>query len=204
MGKVLRILLIFLVLVTAFLYLAYLQLPRIAIGILGKAYGLNISYRHADMTPRFVNGEILIDFDLKDVKVIKNTLSTSAERSYNSLSDLVAAPFSGAWTYERVSGTIKPSLKKLEIIRLTAEAKEFKLTAKGMTNYESKSTDMDIVLDFSDSLIRKIPKELSGAVLKDNPGGWKSLSVNIKGDFRSPSISITGRMFRLNIKELSN
>ena len=172
--------------------------------MLGKAYGLKIAYKHADMKPRLMNNEVLIDFDLKDVTVSRNIASAPAEDSYNSISDLVAAPFSGNWTYQRVSGTIKPSRKNLEIIALNAEAKEFKVSAKGTASYETKSADMEIVLSFSGSLISKIPKELSGTVLKDEQGGWRSLSVNIKGNLSSTSISITGKMFRLNIREVSS
>ena len=203
MGKILRALFIFLISAAVLIYLVYLQLPGVVIGMLGKAYGLSIAYKHADMKPRLVNKEVLIDFDLKDVTVSRNNASASAEVSYNSISDLVAAPFNGNWTYRRVSGTIKPSREKLEIIALNAEAKEFKISAKGTASYETKSADMEIVLSFSGNLINRIPKELSGTVLKDEQGGWKSLSVNIKGNLSSPSISITGKMFRLNIRELS-
>jgi len=203
MGKIFRVLSIITILAVALLYLAYLQLPGIAVGMLGKAYNLKIGYRHADMKPRLVNKEVLIDFDLKDVTVSKKTASAQKVYTYASISDLVAAPFNGDWTYERVSGTVKPSRKKLGITELNAEAKEFKVSAKGSADYETKSADMEIVLSFSGSLINKIPKELSGTVLKDEPGGWKSLSVKIKGNLSSPSISITGKMFRLNIRELS-
>jgi len=203
MGKILRILLVFLISAAVLLYLAYLQLPGIAVGMIGKAYGLNIAYKHADMKPKFVNKEILIDFNLKDVKVSRNIASAPAKNSYNSISDLVAAPFNGDWTYQRISGTIKPSLEKLEIIAFNAEAKEFKISVKGSASYETKSADMDIVLSFSGSLISRIPGELSGTILKDENDGWRSLSVNIKGNLNSPSISVTGKMFRLNIRELS-
>lgn len=203
MGKILRISLIFLISAAVFLYLVYLQLPDIAVGMLGKAYGLKIAYKHADIKPRLVNKVILIDFNLKDVTISRNIESAPAKDSYNSVSDLVAAPFNGDWTYQRVSGTVRPSREKLEIIALNAEAKEFKISAKGSASYETKSADMDIVLSFSGSLISRIPGELSGTILKDEQGGWKSLSVNIKGNLSSPSISITGKMFRLNIRELS-
>ena len=203
MGKILRVSFIALIVTAVLLYLAYLQLPRIALNMIGDQYGLKIAYKHADMRPRLVKDVLLIDFYLKDARVSKKTASFPETQTYNSVSDLVAAPFNGDWTYQRVSGTIKPSLKKLDIIMLNAEAKEFKISAKGSASYETKSADMEIVLSFSGSLINMIPKELSGTVLKDEQGGWKSLSVNIKGNLNSPSISITGKMFRLNIRELS-
>lgn len=187
---------------SVFLYTAYLQAPRIVVEMLGKTYGLDIKYRHAVLTPRLVNKEILIDFNLEDVRIRKNITQAPEERSYNSLSDLIAAPFNNAGIYERVSGTFKPSREEIDIIALTAEARDLKFSAKGKVSHKDKSADLDILISFSGELVSKISKELSGAVLKDEPGGWKSLSVKIKGDFRSPSISITGSKFRLNIREL--
>ncbi len=67
-------------------------------------------------------------------------------------------------------------------------------TLKNCTTIKS-----EVTIYFADKLTGKIPPELTNLVLKGEDGGWKSLSVQLDGDYSKPSIQVSGRLFRLNI-----
>jgi hypothetical protein len=39
--------------------------------------------------------------------------------------------------------------------------------------------------------------------MRDDRPGWKSFTVSLKGDYKSPSIQLSGKFFRLNIGEFA-
>ena len=78
-----------------------------------------------------------------------------------------------------------------------------KVFLKGILFYSQDRADIGVTIQFSPDLLKKIPRELSETVLKGSADGWKSLSVDLKGSFKSPSIEVTGRLFKLSIKEIS-
>ena len=48
-------------------------------------------------------------------------------------------------------------------------------------------------------VLKDIPPEFSSVIMKEEANEWKSFSVKLKGDLRSPSVQISGKLFRLNI-----
>lgn len=180
-----------------------LELPRITIALISAKYGVRTSYASARITPYIGDGgikDLKLNVDLKDVRI---RLKKSLPPAYNTLDSLVLAPLDGTWKYNRIYGILRPKGGKVLIDTLTAEADEIKASVKGTFFHREDKADLDMVIYFSPKLLEKVPPELSDTILKDAEGGWKSLSVSISGDFKSPAIQITGRLFRLNIREIS-
>lgn len=191
----------FLMIVSAFL--AYLAIPRISIALLAKTYNLEISYKSARFIPHIGGkeaGGFRIDVDLKDVRISRKG---AAAKAYDSLGSLISAPFDGSLKYREIKGVIRPRSGRIFIDDMAADAGDIKVSLKGVFFYKEDKADMDVVIQFSQNLIKKIPRELSETVLKGSADGWQSLSVNIKGSFKSPAIEVTGRLFKLSIKEMS-
>lgn len=190
-------------LIAAAAVLAYIAVPRILIASLAKSYGLDISYKHAAFTPRFDahdNGGFKIDADLRDVRIFRKGKIPEA---YENLEALVSAPFDGSLKYRDIKGTIRPRKGHILIDDLIADGNDIKVSLKGTFFYAEDKADLNIVIQFSKNLLKKVPKELSDTVLRESPDGWQSLSVNLKGSFNSPSLEVTGRLFRLTIREVS-
>lgn len=183
--------------------LVYFAIPRISIALLAKAYGLDISYKSVRFTPHIGGrgaGGFKVDIDLKGVRISRRGAPAGA---YESLGSLISAPFDGSLEYREIKGVIRPRFGRIFIDDLTADADDIKVSLKGAFFYTEDRVDLDVVMQFSQNLLRKIPRELSGTVLKGSAGGWQSLSVNLKGSFKSPAIEVTGRLFRLKIKEIT-
>ena len=157
--------------------------------------GLGISAGLAKVRPKAA-----ITFDLGEVHFIKRGIQPLA--SYDNLSALVSVPFNSRWTYRRIYGRVKPSKRWIEIESLEAVSDDIKLSMRGSI-YPDHTIKSDIVISFSDKLIAQIPEELSEVVLRDESEGWKSLSVKLEGDYDMPSIQVSGKLFRLNIKTVA-
>ncbi len=191
------------ILIAALVSILYFAIPGVSIALLAKAYNLDISYGNARFTPHFGAKDekgFNIGVDLRDVRISKKGALADA---YENLGALVSAPFDGSLKYREIRGVIRPRSGRILIDELTADGDDIKVNLKGALFFVEERADLDVVIQFSQSLLKKIPRELSEAILKECPGGWKSLSVNLKGSFKSPAIEVTGRLFRLSIKEMS-
>jgi len=188
----------------ALVFLTYIAIPRISIALLAKNYGLNISCRSAYFTPHFDSkeeGGFKVGIDLRGVRISKKGATA---KTYNDLDALVSAPFDGSLNYSEIKGILRPRKGHIFIDDLAADAGDIKVFLKGTFFYTEEKADLEIVIHFSQNLLKKVPPELSEMVLTKEPlAGWRSLSVNLKGSFKSPAIELTGRLFRLSIKEVS-
>ena len=162
-----------------------------------KARGFGISSEQATIKPDFRS--MAVDFDFHGVRFIKKASEASAP--LDSLSKIVGEPFAGNWNYTRMSGSLRPIRGGLEITRFDAEGKEMRISLKGSV-LQNGTIKSDINISFSPELTQKMPEELSAVLLTDETGGWKALSVSLSGDYKSPAIQVTGKLFRLSVKEV--
>jgi hypothetical protein len=210
---------------------AYFSFGPIAISIFSKIYGLEISYKElnkfsfgeivfTNLTITHKNSHISassgsaifkpiyntgnpflmgVDLNLHNVRFGKS--GTEETAGYDTLSNLVAIPFSAEWTYKEISGKIIPYKNGLRIDNLKAVSDDIKVSFTGVITYKN-IINSDITIYFSQILNKKIPEELSKVVLRNEGDGWKSLSVSLSGDYATPSIQVSGGLFRLNIKSI--
>ena len=144
--------------------------------------------------------DIGLRIDLSGFNFVKNHPEHTT--TYADLPDLVSSPFNSRWRYGEISADIEVEKDIVTIKRLEAVGDEIRLFLSGRI-YPNKKIESDIRILFSSKLTSRIPEELSDAVLQDEPHGWKSLSVKLSGNYKDPSIQITGKLFRLNIKSIS-
>lgn len=168
--------------------------------IIDNGRGAGFLSEHARVEPKWkkifpVN--IAIDFDMKDVRFIRK--EGQVEETYDTLSGLVGVPFTSRWTYKEISGRIERLEKGVHIQDFSAVSDEIKLLLNGDI-YNDNTAKSDIRIYFCEELVRKIPEVLSNVVLQDEEGGWRSLSVNLSGNYKTPAIQVSGKLFRLNIR----
>lgn len=213
-------------------YTAYFSFDKIFIFTLSKFYGVNVSYTSLAKDKingySFENLKILnkhigigffsaraniklnkttsilksldIDFKFKDVHFIRVNPEES-KTIYDSLNKVVAIPFEGRWAYKDMSGTVEIFSNGLTLKNFSADGKDIRLSLAGDIFYNNK-VNMDITIYFSKGVLKDIPPELSSVIMKDEPQEWKSFSVKMQGDYRSPSLQISGKLFRLNINTI--
>jgi len=204
--------------------LTYISVGRVTVYLFAKANNLNISYN--SLTGSAAN------FAFKDFKITNKvsgfgiSAGTAAIRpkpkgyefsftnvrflkkdgdetsSYENLAGLVAVPFIGSWVYKEITGEVAPSRDTLEVKKLDAVSDEIKLHITGRFNADN-TVDTDIKIYFGPGIIKKVPEELSKVILTDKESGWKSLTVHLSGNYAEPSIQVSGNLFRLNIKSIS-
>ena len=138
----------------------------------------------------------LLDFKFKDVHFLKNRTNEN-KTTYDTLSQLIAMPFEGRWMYKEVSGLVEIFSNGITIKRFSADGKEMRFIVTGDLYYDN-AVDVDLTLYFSKEVLKEIPPELHSVIMQDEPNEWKSFSVKIKGNLNSPSLQITGKIFRLN------
>jgi hypothetical protein len=160
--------------------------------------GFGISSERATIIPDFRS--MAVGFDFYGVRFIRK--EPGAHASLDSLSKIVEEPFTGNLSYARISGSAHPIPDGLEITRFDAEGREIRISLKGSV-LRGGTIQSDIKISLSPELTEKIPEELSAVLLTDETGGWKTLSVSISGDYKSPSIQVTGKLFRMSVKEVS-
>jgi hypothetical protein len=170
--------------------------------VIDKKRGIGFIAHKASIRPRYhtlLSGAATIDFRLFDFHFIaaKNPAEVKASADMN---DLLVIPFSGSSIYGEVSGTIQSSKDRLYFENITANGQAIGLSLKGSI-YNDQKADIDITVRFTRDLLAGIPEDWSKVVLSDEPNGWKSLSANLKGDLSKPSLQVTGKLFRLNIRE---
>ena len=185
----------------------FFYFDRIAVGILDKAYNIDIAYKNcsksfsgelrftdlsvvsratrmgiisktAGLKPVFKDKHFAVGFNLQDGNFIKKGGDRSVR--YDTLTALVSE-----------NNGVK--IKEFEAI-----SDEIRLSVKGDLSYKGM-INSDIVIYFADSLTRKIPPEFANVVLSNEKDGWRSLSVRLSGDPDKPSMQISSKLFRLNI-----
>ena len=217
------------VLLLAVLATIYLSLDRMIIFTLSRIYHVNISYtalkKDAVNGYSFENLKVFnkqagigffsarsnlklnkktsifksldIDFKFRDVHFITGK-PEDAKSGYDTLDKLVAVPFEGRWTYKDVSGTIEIFSNGFSLKDFTANGSLIRVSASGDIFYDNK-VDMTVTIYFSREVLKDIPQELRSVIMNDEPQEWKSFSVRMRGDYRAPSLQITGKLFRLNV-----
>lgn len=208
--------------------LAMPLMPRIALRLISSAYGLDIKYdrvikaglnridlEQLNVTDRAKGIGIVSDkallrltfngidprrarvgFDLYGVRFTKTKAETEAK--YDTLDGLVSLPFSSNWVYEEISGKIGYDSGAVLIDDFMAKSPTLKLSFNGRI-LKNGQIATQIVIYFADRLTDKVPPELTKLVLKDELSGWKSLTVQLEGDYTMPNISLSSKLFRLNI-----
>lgn len=216
----------------AFGFAVYLNFNRIALFTVSKLYSQDISYKHMAKDPKdgfvfeglkVMNSRmglgffsqratikpawgadwlksVLLDFKFKDVHFLKNRTNKN-KATYDTLSQLIAMPFEGRWMYKQVSGLVEIFSNGITIRRFSADGKEMRLIVTGDLYYNNV-VDVDVKIYFSKNVLKEIPPELYSVIMQDEPNEWKSFSVKIKGDLNSPSIQVTGKIFRLNFETI--
>ena len=224
--------LIIAVIILAAAVTVYLSLDKIIIFSLSKFYNLNISYTAMSKNPQegytFENLKILnngmglgffsaraslkpvhklnflksvdLDFKFRDAHFIKS-FKDKPKAEYDTLEGVVAVPFEGRWTYKDISGTVEIFSNGFTLKKFTANGSQIKLFVSGDIFYKGM-VDVNITATFSKDALKNVPPELSSVVMNEEPEEWKSLSVKMKGDYRSPSVQIYGKLFKLNVSSM--
>lgn len=168
--------------------------------ILNKKMGIGFFSSRAALKPIWkLNFLKSLDFDFKfkDVHFIKNK-PYEKKTIYDTIETLVAIPFEGRWTYKEISGSVEMFSNGLTLKKFVANGREIRLLLSGDLYYNNV-IDTDITIYFSKYVLKDIPPELHSVIMKDEGEEWKSFSVKLKGDYRSPSVQISGHLFRLNV-----
>lgn len=208
------------IILTLIVLMLYLSSNRIAVYFFSKIYNIDIAYKNLKGSYfkdfMFENLSVIdrknglgffsksasirpgaeIVFYLRDVHFIKK--GDEPATAYDNLSGLVSIPFSSRWTYKDISGKVRPSRIGIDVNGLIATSDDVKLSLTGSI-YSDNTIKSDIVIYFSDKLIKKMPEELSKVIMRDENDGWRSLSVKLEGNYNMPSIQVSGKLFRLNI-----
>jgi hypothetical protein len=222
---------VILILAMALFAYAYAEFDKIFVFALSKVYGISVSYTSLakDRSAGYSldNLKILnrrigigffasranlklnkktsllksldIDFRFRDVHFI-TTRPEKALGVYDSLNKLVAVPFEGRWKYRNINGTAEIFSNGLTLKDMSANSSEIRMAMSGDMFYNN-TMDMAITIFFSGGILKDIPPEIQSVMLKDEPDGWKSFCVKLTGDYHSPALNITGKLFRLNIGE---
>lgn len=171
--------------------------------IVDNKRGIGFSAKDASLQPRLTLTRPLVniraDFTLHDVRLIAR--ETAATETFDSLPGLVATPFAGRWNYREVSGSVATCKGGTRINRFAATSDMIKLNVSGNL-YHDNSIAMDITVSFAPEIVAKIPDPLSSVVLNDAGQGWRSLDVKLSGNYATPSINVSSKLFRLNVRSV--
>ena len=209
--------------------LIYLSFDKIAIYTLSKIYSLDISYKSMEKSAdrgyifedlRLVNKKmglgffssqailkpewkshflksLNVGFKFKNVHFIK-IKEALPKPVYGTTEGLVSIPFEGRWTYKDISGDAEIFSNGITLKKFAANGREIRLLLSGDIYYNNV-VDTDLTIYFSKDVLKEIPPEFSTVIMRDELENWKSFFVKIKGNYRSPSMQISGKSFRLNI-----
>lgn len=164
-----------------------------------KKTGIGLLAKKAVIKPLWKDilaGKMAIDFTLSHVTFIKQ--EGEKQDDFETFEGLAALPFSSKWTYLDLSGALQTSGGTIHLQDLKATSDVIKFTITGDFRSDA-NIDSDITVYFSDTLFAKIPKQFIKGVLKDEGDGWQSFSMKLSGNYKAPSIQVTGKQFRLNI-----
>ena len=218
-----------LLVIAAAIFTVYLNFDRIALFTISRLYSLDISYKSMtkDLEHGFIFEDVRIlnkkmgvgvfsqratirpswgasifksvtlDFKFKDVHFLKGE-SEGSKTTYDTLSQLVAMPFEGRWTYKDVSGLVEIFSNGITIKAFSANGRDMRVVVSG-DFYYNNIANIDAAIYFSKDALKEVPPEIHSVIMRDEPNDWKSFSVKIKGDMKSPSMQVSGKFFRLNI-----
>lgn len=179
---------------------AYRELFFRNLRIVDTKHGIGLYAKYATLTPSAsllsFNKDSSFHFELKDVHFVSK--NEPAQKNNDALEELVLTPFKGNWSYHGISGDIRPIRDGIRINNLTAGGDDIRLSLSG-TIHKNNTIESSITIYFSEHLPSIISDNLPEGFLQDEEGGWKSLTVALNGDLSSPSIQVTGKMFRLTI-----
>lgn len=171
-----------------------------------KASGFLVFSKFAKVRPKPKNLSFDftgIDFNLQDVRFDASTLRLHAANPvYDTLTGLASVPFDSRWTYSVISGSVRTIENGVEIKDFTAAGKEIRISLSG-TVIENTVLNLDIKIYFSKEFRQRVPEEMAKVLFSEEAGGWDSMSLHIEGDYNKPSISLSSKLFRLNIREIS-
>lgn len=137
-----------------------------------------------------------VSFDLKDVRFKKGP--ERPVTPLDAMSGLMFVPFEGSWRYSQVYGTVAFEGRTIRVRGLNARGDDIRVNLSGAL-LPDNTVDGAITVFFSRNAAARFPEELSNVVLQEEEDGWRSFSVKLQGDYRSPSIQLSGKLFRLNI-----
>lgn len=169
------------------------------LGVTDRKSGIGFLAKKAVVKPSWkeiLGGKIWLDYAMSDVGFIKRNAETQS--GYETFEDLLALPFKSEWVYYNVTGRLRASNGDIYLKDLTAANDMIKFSITGDFRGDA-NVDSDITLYFSEKLFAKIPKKFTKGVLKDEGGGWQSISMKLTGNYNAPSIQVTGQQFRLRI-----
>jgi len=172
--------------------------------IMNKKLGLGFFSQRATVKPTWGANwlkSVLLDFQFKDVHFLKSKAGDK-KAVYDTLSQLIAMPFEGRWMYKDVSGLVEIFSNGITVKKFSANGREMRLNVSGDIYYNNV-VDVEVTIYFAKDVLKEIPPELSSVIMQDEPNEWKSFSVKIKGDLSSPSIQVTGKVFRLNFNTIT-
>ncbi len=161
--------------------------------------GVGLYCKRAVLKPAlkdFFKKGLEIYFNLEDARFKK--IGDSGRPSADPLSAMVLVPFEGAWRYSDIEGDLVINGRAMAIKKLDAAGKDLKFYLSGNINADD-TIELSVKIYFSQNAVRQLPDEFTEAVLSDEDDTWKTLSVKLEGNYRSPGIQLTGKLFRLNI-----
>jgi len=141
-------------------------------------------------------GKLAIDVALSDVAFIKR--SGEKTDDYETFEGLAALPLSSQWAYRDIRGILETSNGDIRLRDFVASGDMLRFSVTG-DFLKDATINTDITIYFSDRLLEKVPKQFIKGVLKEEGDGWQSFSMKLTGNYKSPSIQVTGKLFRLNI-----
>lgn len=172
--------------------------------IIDRARGSGLFALHAKLWPAIglqAEGARSVSFELKGVKFIPSVKKEKAsERDY--MMDIIALPFDGKWAYKDMAGDLAEHEKGIYVRKFVASGDMMNLSVNGYL-FKNNVVDLNLTVYFSPAMLKEVPDSVTGVVLKQETGGWKSLSAHLTGDLSQPSIELSGKLFRLNIKQIS-
>jgi hypothetical protein len=166
-----------------------------------RAGGIGISAKDARITViRNASGSagFGLSFELLDASF---TGSVNSGGSYDTLDGLASMPLGGGVLYSEIFGTVVPVKGGVSVKDLMARSRDMRLSFNG-TIGDNKTVEADAVIYFSEALKNKVPKELTDVILSQEADNWYSLSVHLSGDYNAPSVNVSSKLFRLNIRSV--
>ncbi len=119
----------------------------------------------------------------------------------NSVTDILVISELPDVEFEKIEGVFQLKSKGTVIKRFYAYNDIIRIRAVGWADKEG-TLDCDVNFSFSEALTGRVPDAVKSALLKDEGGGWMGIALKVTGNYKRPSIRITGDALKVNIKEL--
>ena len=167
--------------------------------VLDRKTGLGFFLEEVTLKPKW-DKALAIDFKARQVRFIKKENQRPRE-TYDTLTGLISVPFDSRWVYKEISGAVSPFQGGVAVKNFIASSDSLKLSITGEF-YNNYTIRTDVIICFSNAITSRVPEGLTKTVLNDEKDGWKSLSVHMEGNYKEPSIQVSSKRFRLNIKTI--